>query len=82
MRELKSYSKRFMKKYIRQYVGYVSDDGLPIRVYDFYKSPQYIVPTQKFNYPSNTRCRISFFGGEPTLLFDEIIIPITNYINK
>lgn len=41
-----------------------------------------IIKKEKFNYPNNTRCRISFFGGEPTLLFDEIIVPITNYINQ
>ena len=30
--------------------------------------------------PINSKPRINFFGGEPTLLWDEIIVPLTKYI--
>lgn len=35
---------------------------------------------KKFN--KNDRASITFFGGEPTLMWDEIIVPLTNYIKE
>ena len=35
---------------------------------------------KKFN--KNERARITFFGGEPMLLYDEIIVPLVNYIRE
>lgn len=35
---------------------------------------------QKFN--NNINCSITFFGGEPTIQWDEVIVPLTNYIRK
>ena len=31
---------------------------------------------------SSEKCFLNFFGGEPTLLWDSIIVPITNYIRQ
>ena len=35
---------------------------------------------KKFN--KNERASITYFGGEPTLMWDEIIVPLTNYIKE
>ena len=35
---------------------------------------------KKFN--SNERCNLTYFGGEPTLMWDEIIVPLTKYIRE
>ena len=41
-----------------------------------------LIKRNKFNYPKDYKCRVTFFGGEPTLLFNEIIIPLVNYIES
>lgn len=33
-------------------------------------------------YGKNEKASITFFGGEPTLMWDEIIVPLTNYIKE
>ena len=35
---------------------------------------------KKFN--KNERASITYFGGEPMLMWDEIIVPLTNYIRE
>ena len=35
---------------------------------------------KKFN--KNEKAQITFFGGEPTLMWDEIIVPLTNWIKE
>ena len=30
----------------------------------------------------NEKCSLNFFGGEPTLMWDSIIVPLTNYIKE
>ena len=33
-------------------------------------------------FKTNERCSITYFGGEPTLMWNEIIVPLTTYIRK
>lgn len=40
------------------------------------------IKKEKFNYKKNTTATITYFGGEPTLMWDEIIVPLTNYCNE
>lgn len=40
------------------------------------------IKREKFNYSEKEKVGITFFGGEPTLLWEEIIVPLVNYCNE
>ena len=45
------------------------------------KAVDFIVENHKIkNLGKKERCFLNFFGGEPTLMWDSIIVPLTNYI--
>lgn len=44
-----------------------------------YKNLQ--IKKEKGYCPENEKCSITFFGGEPMLMYDSIIVPLVNYCN-
>lgn len=66
--------------FVEQHPHYMSLETAK-RAADFlYRNLQ--IKKEKFNYNKKEQAGITFFGGEPTLLWDEIIVPLVSYCNE
>ena len=60
--------------FIQSLLSYIYYFTLEMTFLQYKKENQYIEP--------DGQSSLVFFGGEPLLLYDKIIVPLTEYINK